>query len=102
MKRSMNFQTRPRVTWDAVERARAALKARGRTKKIPLLPGLRWKGSLTILKRIERDGERLFVVAFDAEVVNPTPHSLERFVFDHATLTAKQLADWTGHEDPPA
>lgn len=70
--------------------------SRSRMQKLALLPGLRWKGSLRVLERIERDGQRLFVVAFDAEVVNPAPGSLERFVFDHATLTAEQLKAWTG------
>jgi hypothetical protein len=57
---------------------------------VPLLPGLRWRGKLTILSR-EPDG---YAVAFDAVIVDTSVR--ERFVFDRTVLTAAQLEAWTG------
>ncbi len=58
---------------------------------LPLLPGLRWAGKLRVLSR-EADGR--YAVAFDAE--DARADLQERFVYDRAILTAKQLKDWTG------
>lgn len=58
---------------------------------LPLLPGLRWTGALRVT-RFEADGSAC--VEFDAEEPNADPQ--ERYVFDRAVLTAKQLKDWTG------
>lgn len=59
---------------------------------VPLLPGLRWQGKMRIVGPHD-DG---YAVEFDAEAPKADP--LERFVFDHAVLTAKQVCDWTGIE----
>ena len=61
-----------------------------RALTLRLLPGLRWRGKLTILSR-EPDG---YAVAFDAVIVDPSVR--ERFVFDRTVLTAEQLEAWTG------
>jgi hypothetical protein len=66
-----------------------------RPLKLKLLPGLRWKGKLTVRSR-EPDG---YAVCFDAEINRPESevrHNLERYIFDHAVLSAKQLVAWTG------
>lgn len=62
-------------------------------KKLKLLPGLKWRGHLTVLSR-EPEG---FAVAFDAE--SPKADPRERYVFDRAVLTPKQLENWTGWTD---
>jgi hypothetical protein len=58
--------------------------------KLALLPGLRWKGKLTV---VQEDGAG-YLVQFDAEIVDPAVS--ERFVFDRAVLTRQQVKDWTG------
>lgn len=55
------------------------------SRKLNLLPGLRWKGFLKILE--ERKGG--YVVQFTAQ-------STTEWIYDHTVLTAKQLKDWTG------
>jgi hypothetical protein len=60
-------------------------------KRLPLLPGLKWKGELQV---IAMDGAR-YIVAFNAEVVNPRPGE-PTIVYDHASLTKTQLRAWTG------
>jgi len=62
-------------------------------RKLKLLPGLRWRGQLTIMS-IEPSG---YAVAFDAEATDP--EVISRFIFDRAVLTAKQIKDWTGWEE---
>lgn len=62
---------------------------------LPLLPGLRWQGKLQILGRDDHGG---YIVGFDAE--DPGAHPNERHVYDQKALTAKQLKDWTGWEEP--
>jgi hypothetical protein len=53
--------------------------------KLSLLPGLRWHGYLKILEE-RKDG---YVVQFTAQ-------SKTEWIYDHTTLTPKQLKDWTG------
>ena len=60
-------------------------------KKLALLPGLRWKGSLTIVGDY---GDR-YAVAFDAESTDP--QVVERHIYDRTILTARQVEDWTGY-----
>jgi len=81
---------------DRREETRPETKDPGRVKvrlplTLPLLPGLRWRGKLRVM-RLGKDGSA--DVEFDAEIVHPDVQ--DRFVFDRTTLTAKQLADWTG------
>lgn len=66
-----------------------------RRKTLKLLPNLRWKGKLHVLSKQECGG---YLVGFDA--VAPDAHPQERYVYDQTVLTAKQLKDWTGWEDP--
>jgi hypothetical protein len=56
--------------------------------KLQLLPGLKWEGSLRVQ---QRNGQGEFVVHFDARERNEG-----MFVYDCKTLTAAQLAYWTG------
>jgi hypothetical protein len=58
--------------------------------KLDLPPGLRWRGKLTVTARAV-DG---YAVEFNAE--SPKADPQERYVYDRAVLTAKQLKDWTG------
>lgn len=58
---------------------------------LKLLPGLRWRGKLTVTRRTEDGG---YAVEFNAE--SPKADPQERWVYDRAVLTAKQLTDWTG------
>jgi hypothetical protein len=60
-------------------------KERKTPGRLDLLPGLRWSGYLKILE--ERKGG--FVVQFTAQ-------SKTEWIYDHTTLTPKQLKDWTG------
>jgi hypothetical protein len=53
--------------------------------KLNLLPGLRWKGFLKILE----ENKNGYVVQFTAQ-------SSTEWIYDHTTLTPKQLKDWTG------
>lgn len=67
-----------------------------RAHVLPLLPGLRWKGKLTVEapnlgKRGKPDG---WLVQWDAEETSPEIQA--RFIYDRAILTAKQIKDWTG------
>lgn len=62
----------------------------GGLRKLKLLPGLKWSGSLTILASDPRG----YTVAFNA--VNPTADPRERYVYDHTILTEKQIVEWTG------
>ena len=59
-------------------------------RTLPLLPGLKWTGKLTILSS---DGDS-YVVQFDAEIIDPRVEF--RHVYDRTVLTAMQLHDWTG------
>ena len=60
-------------------------------RTFPLLPGLRWSGKLRVLD-VSAVG---VAVEFDA---TDTTSTVERWVFDRATLTPKQFRDWTGQE----
>ena len=64
-----------------------------RPKKLPLLPGVKWTGYLTILGLRDAD----YLVEFDA--VDPKARE-ERYVMDRTVLTPKQLFDWTGYREP--
>lgn len=70
--------------------------------KLPLLPGLRWQGTMTVEGPIgiTEEGAPTFLAHFDAEVLDP--RVIERFVFDRAVLSAKQIHDWTGVDLDPA
>lgn len=59
-------------------------------RKLALLPGLRWRGHMTVLRR-DSDG---YLVAFDAYTANPA--DAEHWIGDRATLTAEQIREWTG------
>ncbi len=61
--------------------------------KLKLLPGLKWKGHLTIIAT-DRTG---YVVKFTAEIVDPRVEF--RHVYDQTTLSAMQLFDWTGYRE---
>jgi hypothetical protein len=61
-------------------------------RKIRLLPGRRWAGTMTLRSRSADD---LWLVDFDAVVVGAS-EGTERWVGDRATLTAQQIFDWTG------
>lgn len=69
-----------------------------RPTKLPLLPGLRWKGHLRFNGARLPDGR--YPVAFDAEETDPKVYA--RYVFDRAILTAEQLKDWTGWSEEDA
>lgn len=57
---------------------------------LELLPGLRWKGKL----QVNGPHGGGWACEFNAEDVDPVV--VERFIFDHAVLTTKQVKDWTG------
>lgn len=57
--------------------------------KLELLPGLRWKGSLSV---VQRDGKK-FVVQFNAQGIDS---GAVQYIYDRTVLTAKQMKDWTG------
>jgi hypothetical protein len=64
--------------------------------KLSLLPGLRWRGKLTVDgpnvgKRGKSDG---WLVQWDAEEADPKVFA--RFIYDRAILTSKQVKAWTG------
>lgn len=65
---------------------------RGYPMKLALLPGLRWRGKLTV----ESEQKGGYLVQWDAEETSPKVR--DRFIFDRAVLTAKQIKDWTGVE----
>lgn len=60
--------------------------------KLKLLDGLKWRGHLTVIAKLD-DGR--YLVDFDANANYPTA---EGWIGDRASLTAKQLKDWTGYE----
>ena len=64
--------------------------------RLKLLPGLRWRGELTVVQRTAQAefADIRYVVAFNAERTKAEPR--ERWVYDRAVLTANQLKDWTG------
>jgi hypothetical protein len=62
---------------------------------LTLKPGLRWRGRLVVQSR-EPNG--CYAVAFTAEVADPKV--IDRYVYDHAVLTAAQLEAWTGWREP--
>lgn len=54
-------------------------------RKLPLLDGLRWRGSMIV----EGPREGGFQVQWDAQ-------SQTEWIYDRATLSAEQIRDWTG------
>jgi hypothetical protein len=62
-------------------------------KPLPIVPGRKWKGKITVMAR---DGEG-YAVSFDAEAVDVRVR--DRYVFDRAVLSPKTLKDWTGWEE---
>jgi hypothetical protein len=61
-------------------------------RKLPLLPGLRWEGHLTV-SRHEGDGRWLV----DWDATDSRAHT-ERWIGDRSILTTEQIREWTGVE----
>jgi len=59
-------------------------------RKLKILPGKRWQGTMAIGPEVCGG----YVVDFDATIVGAT-HG-EQWVGDRAVLTAQQIEDWTG------
>ena len=59
-------------------------------RKLPLLPGLRWTGHMTVTRQ-ENDGR--WLIDWDA---TDAQQDYERWIGDRAVLTTAQVKEWTG------
>jgi hypothetical protein len=61
-------------------------------RTLAILPGRRWVGKLRVLQAAPEVGR--YIVEFDAE--SPLADPQERYVYDRTTMSAKEIAEWTG------